>query len=330
MPSTRLLHVLLGTIALLAVVTTLTTGTVLAAEETPSEGPCDDGADRLDLHDDYTVTYFDGFEEGSTANWTNGVVLPIGTDGAWSLGVVEGERATLGRPVNASEGELVGTVDVGTGGALRLMDANGTNASVTLRNRGRANDAAVELVVRNASGAVETRRSLSTDTGRFFDVRLEWQPTEPVRLTLDSVDAKAAATEVVEVNTTTRPGYYHVQLVGEAYLDEIGIVAPAGGLDGTDGDAGFGGPPDRYDRDTEVENDDESNGQGGVGFFLLVFGLPAALRPYAMARFGEQIDAIGSTTRSSEVEPANWNVLLTRMIGLGMTVVGCVMLLGAL
>lgn len=63
-----------------------------------------------------------------------------------------------------------------------------------------------------------------------------------------------------------------------------------------------------------------------VALFLLVFGLPGAIWPYRIARFGEQIDAIGSTREESEVEPADWNVMLTRIAGVGM-VAGAVVLL---
>ncbi len=40
---------------------------------------------------------------------------------------------------------------------------------------------------------------------------------------------------------------------------------------------------------------------------------------YQLSRFGEQLDAIGSTTPMEEVEPANWKVLMTQLcfIGLG-------------
>ncbi|WP_338729171.1 hypothetical protein [Haladaptatus sp. DJG-WS-42] len=67
-----------------------------------------------------------------------------------------------------------------------------------------------------------------------------------------------------------------------------------------------------------------------VGIFLLLAGLPAALWPYRLARLGEQVDAIGSTTPLAGVEPADWNVLLTRVIGVGMILVGCLGILGSL
>jgi hypothetical protein len=61
---------------------------------------------------------------------------------------------------------------------------------------------------------------------------------------------------------------------------------------------------------------------GAMAFILLVFGLPGAIWPYKVARFEEQLDAIGSKRSWSEVEPAGWKVVLTRVIGVGMAGVG--------
>jgi len=48
---------------------------------------------------------------------------------------------------------------------------------------------------------------------------------------------------------------------------------------------------------------------------MILLGGVMALRPYDVARFNEQVDAIGSTRRFSDVEPADWNVLLHRISG---------------
>lgn len=66
---------------------------------------------------------------------------------------------------------------------------------------------------------------------------------------------------------------------------------------------------------------------GALAFLLLAFGIPGAIWPYELAKFGEQLDAIGSKRSWSEVEPAGWNVALTRAVGIGMTVVGALGLL---
>lgn len=52
--------------------------------------------------------------------------------------------------------------------------------------------------------------------------------------------------------------------------------------------------------------------------FLLV-GIVFAVWPYGVAMVGEQLDAIGSKRSPSEVEPADWNVTLTKYIGWGIT-----------
>lgn len=57
-------------------------------------------------------------------------------------------------------------------------------------------------------------------------------------------------------------------------------------------------------------------------FVCLVFGIPGAVWPYKFARFEEQLDAIGSKRSWSEVEPAEWKVLLTRVMGIVMALVG--------
>jgi len=49
--------------------------------------------------------------------------------------------------------------------------------------------------------------------------------------------------------------------------------------------------------------------------FMLLIGLLSAVFPYRMAKLSEAVDAIGSKRKSSEVEPADWKVLLTRVTG---------------
>lgn len=44
------------------------------------------------------------------------------------------------------------------------------------------------------------------------------------------------------------------------------------------------------------------------GLALLVAGLASYRRPYYFSLLGEQLDAIGSRTPVSEVEPAEWQV----------------------
>jgi len=64
-----------------------------------------------------------------------------------------------------------------------------------------------------------------------------------------------------------------------------------------------------------------------LGFFLVLFGLPAAIWPYKTAQFEERMDGIGSKRSWSEIEPADWKVALNRIIGIGMLFFGVIGLL---
>ncbi len=64
-----------------------------------------------------------------------------------------------------------------------------------------------------------------------------------------------------------------------------------------------------------------------LAILFLLFGLPNAIWPYRLARFEEQLDSIGSKRSWSEVEPADWKAMLTRIVGVGMVVVGVLGLL---
>jgi hypothetical protein len=60
----------------------------------------------------------------------------------------------------------------------------------------------------------------------------------------------------------------------------------------------------------------------GIAVILVLFGLPAAVFPYRIAKFREALDAIGSKRKSSEVEPAGWNIFLTRIVGVLLVLFG--------
>lgn len=66
-----------------------------------------------------------------------------------------------------------------------------------------------------------------------------------------------------------------------------------------------------------------------VSVLFVAFGLPAAVYARRIARFNEQLDAIGST-RSGTVEPAGWHVALTRISGVVLVSAGVAGLLGVL
>ncbi len=59
-----------------------------------------------------------------------------------------------------------------------------------------------------------------------------------------------------------------------------------------------------------------------LGTLLIGFGLLGAVRPRTVARFEEQLDAIGSKRSWDEVKPAEWKVLLTRGAGIFLVLFG--------
>jgi hypothetical protein len=63
-----------------------------------------------------------------------------------------------------------------------------------------------------------------------------------------------------------------------------------------------------------------------IGLVLTLIGLFAVVWPYWVARFRVTLRAIGSTRTLSEVEPAGWNVMLTRVAGIVITAVGVAVL----
>ena len=59
-----------------------------------------------------------------------------------------------------------------------------------------------------------------------------------------------------------------------------------------------------------------------LGALIVAFGLVNVVWPYRVARFEEQLDAIGSKRSWDEVEPAEWKVTLTRGIGVVIALFG--------
>ncbi|PSQ37566.1 hypothetical protein BRD05_00320 [Halobacteriales archaeon QS_9_70_65] len=59
-----------------------------------------------------------------------------------------------------------------------------------------------------------------------------------------------------------------------------------------------------------------------LGTLIVAFGLVNAVWPYRVARFEEQLDAIGSKRSWDEVEPAEWKITLTRGIGVVIALFG--------
>lgn len=124
---------------------------------------------------DSVYDYIDGLGATSTANWTAGKTLRIGANGDCSLGVSSNATATLtATTVNASQGTVTGVVDVGRGGAFRVVErADGnTTASVSIRNVGRENNDRVDIASTNENGTVVASERVTAPTGRFFVVEI--------------------------------------------------------------------------------------------------------------------------------------------------------------
>ncbi|WP_276259682.1 hypothetical protein [Haloglomus litoreum] len=67
-----------------------------------------------------------------------------------------------------------------------------------------------------------------------------------------------------------------------------------------------------------------------LGAVMVVAGLVPAVLPRATAATSEILDAIGSKTPASEVEPAEWKVTWTRLSGIAVVVLGLFLVAAAL
>ncbi len=67
-----------------------------------------------------------------------------------------------------------------------------------------------------------------------------------------------------------------------------------------------------------------------LGVALLLIGLGMVIYAQRITRVGEQIDAIGSTRSSFEVEPTDWNIVVTRILGAGVALLGFFRLVSSL
>ena len=59
-----------------------------------------------------------------------------------------------------------------------------------------------------------------------------------------------------------------------------------------------------------------------LSVFFAGWGLLLAARPYRAARLDERTDAIGSRRSWNSVEPTDWNVQMTRIVGVGLALFG--------
>ena len=193
---------------------------------------------------------------------------------------------------------------------------NRTTADLVFSNDGP--DFAPSVVV--TSGGRSTRVALQT--GRFFHFAVRRDGTTTRVAVWNASEAWDGQWDVRFGNGTESTDW-RVRLHGRAFLDGIAIgTAEAGESetetpapeDGTDED-GLLGPengPDFDDRNTDPDAERDTAGQIIVGFLMSIGGAVVYWYARALTRFSEQIDAIGSTTDPAEVEPAGWNVFLTK------------------
>ncbi|WP_274323221.1 hypothetical protein [Halosimplex aquaticum] len=180
--------------------------------------------------------------------------------------------------------------------------------------------------------------NVSLPSGRFFDVAVQRKSNGTVRVAVwapdDSWDREWDARFEDAGTAAWRPGLH-----GRAFLDGIAV----GVSEADDAQPGSGSPAGQQDSASPDDEDDEwpgpgtwpggadppdereepgGDGESGggsifAGLLLTVFGALGVKFAYGFALLGEQLDAIGSRRRASEVEPAEWNVALTR-IGSGL------------
>lgn len=67
-----------------------------------------------------------------------------------------------------------------------------------------------------------------------------------------------------------------------------------------------------------------------VGTIPIAIGVLVYRYAYRITKFAEQLDAIGSKTPLSSVEPAEWNVMLTKGIAVMLVIFGGWVLFGAM
>lgn len=332
-------------VVLLAICTLALSAAGPAVNATARSAPgCASGTDNVDLHErvDTEYGYLDGLTNDSRADWTGGDVLRIGARGDCSLAVTNGSASLTAATVDADRGVLRATVDVGRGGAIRLSreadapnpTANGTDpatnatASLAVRNRGRENGVGVEVVTRDATGTVDTVRT-TAPSGRFFRLEVRLRANGTARVALwPTDDAEPDPDDWHTVRTRANAtgnasGTWRVGLDARAYLDEIGIGTRERAADTDPDDAGPGDGSDGDDDPFPTMPPGDQSADGGddpatglvLGPFVVLLGAGIFKFAYGLTRFNEQLDAIGSTTKSSEVEPAGWNVALTRFVG---------------
>lgn len=310
-----------------------------ATECDPAVG---DGYRPPDLDERWTET-----ASAESLNWSAGGPAPVGPLDDCSLRVAAGAVASpTNATVDGARGVVTGVVDLGANGSIALVAVENTTAETdTTTTAGTDGSAATELVLANDGTATATtlqvraggeRTNVTVPNGRFFSLAVRVTDGE-ARVAVWDADVPWDGRWDATVSVADRADW-RLAVRGPAYVDglAVGVVDPTDEPTTTPGDDG--GPDDgddEFDFPTEYEDRQEPPNDGGdgdlfLGFVLLVFGGGSAYFARPLTRFSEQIDAIGSKTRASEVEPAEWNVMLTRVVGVVLAVIGGAIVLGHL
>jgi len=283
----------------------------------------------------WTELYADALDNGSERDWSGGRIVHVGAGGECSLFVGDGHSESLNaQTINGTRGVLTGTVDLGTNGSVRFTATGASPKNTTAE----ATDPSVtggisELAISNPGpdygtdvvlGAGARSETVSLDSGRFFEIVLRLENGSAKIAVWDAEDSWDREWDLIVENVTAEKDW-RVGLGGRAFLDGIAIgVAEAGesGTEtptpegGTDEDGPFGpeNGPDFDDRNTDPDAERDTAGRIIVGLLMSIGGAIVYRYARALTRFSEQIDAIGSTTDPAEVEPAGWNVFLTKAL----------------
>jgi hypothetical protein len=313
-----------GALVALLLAVSFGTGAVgaAAADATPTGTPgcaTDDGDSTLTARASIDASFVDRVTNDSLADWDGGTLVPVGASGDCSLFLGDGETATLtAASVDGTTGVATGSVDLGGNGTLAFVSDSATD--IVLRNDGP--DYAASLV----ASAGDRRERIDVETGRFLDFVVRFDDNE-TRVAVWASDGSWDGDWDARFESTAREER-QIRLTGRGFLDELAVgtetpdptptATPTAGA-GTDGDEDdFDGPtfpddPSSFDGGDQ-EPDDPTAEAALFGLLFLVFGGVGVVYPRPVARFGEQLDAIGSTTSMDEVEPTDWNVVLTRVV----------------
>ncbi|MFC7131720.1 MULTISPECIES: hypothetical protein [Salinibaculum] len=319
----RALAVVVVVVAIAAVATVATAASASTPTGAPSCGS-DDADSTLTSRAGLDASYTDRLTNDSLSDWDGGRVVRVGASGDCSLYVGPTETATLRAAlVDGTDGIATGTVDLGPNGTVAFVDGNRTALGVA--NPGPTYG--TELLV-TGDGRGER---VTVGTGGFVDFLVRFAGND-TRVAVWPADQPWDGDWDVRVEASTA-GDHRLRLQGEASLNELAVgterpeptpTATPTPTDPDDDDDFPGADFPSEPGDGPVESEPAGPGGGAVlvGLFCLVFGGVGTVYPRPVARLGEQLDAIGSTTPLHEVEPAEWNVLLTRVVSVILALLG--------